>query len=66
MGAVGADVARDLRELVDGHEDLVRALELEVEVVARDAADGLRVEAGEAGDAVVLVNDDVPGAQVGE
>ena len=28
--AVGADVARDLRQLVDGQEDLVRALVLEV------------------------------------
>ena len=64
--AVGADVARDLRQLVDRHEDLVVALELEVQVVARDAADGLRVEAGEARDAVVLVDDVVAGAQVGE
>ena len=64
--AVGADVARDLRELVDRHEDLVVALELEVQVVARDAADGLGVEAGEARDAVVLVDDEVAGAQVGE
>ena len=40
--------------------------ELEVEVVAGDAGDGLRVEAGEAREAVVLVDDDVAGAQVGE
>ena len=66
MRAVGADVARDLRQLVDRHEDLVVALELEVEVVARDAGDGLGVEAGEARDAVVLVDDDVARAQVGE
>ena len=66
MRAVGADVARDLRELVDRQEDLVVALVLEVEVVARDAGDGLGVEAGEARDAVVLVDDDVAGAQVGE
>ena len=64
--AAGADVARDLRELVDRHEDLVRALELEVEVVAGDAGDGLGVEAGEAREPVVLVDDDVAGAQVGE
>ena len=64
--AAGADVARDLRELVDRHEDAVRALELEVEVVARDAGDALRVEAGEAREPVVLVDDDVAGAQVGE
>ena len=66
VGAVRADVARDLRQLVDRHEDLVRALELEVQVVARDAADRLRVEAREARDAVVLVDDDVARAQVGE
>ena len=64
--AAGADVARDLRELVDRHEDLVRALELEVQVVAGDAGDGLGVEAGEAREPVVLVDDDVAGAQVGE
>ena len=64
--AAGADVARDLRELVDRHEDAVGALELEVEVVARDAGDGLGVEAGEAREAVVLVDDDVAGAEVGE
>src|SRR4051794_18758482 len=66
MVAAGADVARDLRELVDRHEDLVRALELEVQVVAGDAGDGLGVEAGEARQPVVLVDDDVAGAQVGE
>ena len=64
--AARADVAADLRELVDRHEDVVGAGELELEVVARDAADGLRVEAGEAREAVVLVDDDVAGAQVGE
>ena len=40
--------------------------ELELEVVAGDAGDGLGVEAGEARDAVVLVDDDVARAQVGE
>ena len=64
--AVGAQVAADLRQLVDRHEDLVVALELEVQVVAGDAGDGLGVEAGEARDAVVLVDDVVAGAQVGE
>src|SRR3954469_25776471 len=66
MGAAGTDVARDLRELVDRHEDLVRALELEVEVVARDAGDGLGVEAGEAREPVVLVDDYVAGSGVVE
>ncbi len=64
--AVGAEVAADLRQLVDRHEDLVVALELEVQVVAGDAGDGLGVEAGEARDAVVLVDDVVARAQVGE
>ena len=66
MRAAGADVAADLRELVDGHEDVVRARELEVEVVAGDVRDRLGLEAGEAGEAVVLVDDDVARAQVGE
>ena len=66
MGAAGADVAADLGELVDGHEDAVVPRVLEVQVVARDRRDRLGVEAGEAGDAVVLVDDDVAGAQVGE
>ena len=61
-----ADVARDLRELVGGHEDAVVALVFEVQVVARDARHGARLEAGEARDAVVLVHDDVAGAQIGE
>ena len=66
MRAVGADVAGDLRQLVDRHEDLVRPGELEVEVVARDARHGLGVEAREARDPVVLVDDDVARAQLGE
>src|SRR3954470_17241963 len=66
VAAAGADVAADLRELVDRHEDAVGAGELQLEVVARDAADGLRLEAGELGEAVVLVDDDVAGPQVGE
>ena len=66
VGSAAADVAADLGQLVDGHEDLVRARVLEVEVVAGDVGDRLGVKAGEAGDAVVLVDDDVAGAQVGE
>ena len=64
--AAGADVAADLGELVGGREDAVLAAVLEVEVVAGDAGDGLRLEAGEAGDAVVLVDDVVADPQVGE
>ncbi len=64
--AAGADVAGDLRELVGGREDLVVAAVLELEVVAGDAGDGLGLEAGEAGDAVVGVDDVVADPQVGE
>ena len=66
VAAARADVAGDLRELVDREEDAVGAGVLELEVVAGDAADGLRVEAPEAGQPVVLVDDDVARAQVGE
>ena len=60
------DVARDLRELVGGHEHAVVALVFEVEVVARDVRHGARLEAREARHAVVLVHDDVARAQLGE
>ena len=66
MGAPGADVAGDLGQLVGGDEDAVVAVVFEVQVVARDARHGARLEAGEAGDAVVLVDDDVTRAQLGE
>ena len=64
--AVGADVAGDLAELLVRDEQPVLAVELEVDVVARDARDGLRVEADEAADAVVVVHDVVARPQVGE
>ena len=64
--AAGADVAGDLGELVGGDEDAVVALVFEVQVVARDVRHGARLEAGEARDAVVLVDDDVARAQLGE
>ena len=64
--AAGADVAAQLGELVDGDEDAVLALVFEVEVVAGDAADLARLEAGEAGDAVVLVDDVVADPQFAE
>ena len=44
----------------------VVAAEGEEEVVARDAGDRLRLEAEQLADAVVLVDDVVAGAQVGE
>ena len=64
--APGADVAAQLGQLVGGDVDAVLALVFEVEVVAADAADLARLEAGEAGDAVVLVDDVVADAQVAE
>ena len=64
--AAGADVARDLRELVGGHEHAVVALVFEVQVVARDVRHGARLKAREAGHAVVLVHHDVARAQLGE
>ena len=63
---VGADVAGDLAELVVRDEQLVLAAELQLDVVAGDARDGLHVEAEELADAVVLVHHVVAGAQVGE
>ena len=66
IARVGADVAADLVQLVARHEDAVSVEVLELEVIARHAADGLRLEAREAGDAVVLVHNRGSGAQVGE
>ena len=63
---VGADVARHLAELLVRDVQAVVAAEREQEVVARDAGDFLRLEAEELADAVILVDDVVAGAQVGE
>jgi hypothetical protein len=65
-GGVRADVAADLRKLLVRDVEPVLALEREVEVVARDARDLLRLEAEELPDAVVLVHDVVAGSEVGE
>ena len=64
--APGADVAGDLGQLVGGREDAVVAPVAQLQVVAGDPGDGLRLEAGEAGDPVVLVDDVVAHPQVGE
>ena len=63
---VGADVARDLADLLVRDEDAVVAAEAEQQVVAGDARDLLRLEAEQLRDAVVLVDDVVAGAEVGE
>ena len=64
--AVRADVARDLPELLVRDVEPVVPAEGEQEVVARDARDLLRLEAEQLPDAVVLVDDVVAGAEVGE
>ena len=66
VAGVGAHVAADLVELVARHEDAVAVAVLELEVVARHAADGLGLEAGEERDAVVLVDHRRAGPKVGE
>ena len=63
---VGTDVARDLADLLVRDVQPVVAAKREEEVVARDARDRLRLEAEQLADAVVLVDDVVAGAQVGE
>ena len=62
----GADVARDLGQLVRWREDAVLTAVLQLQVVARDPGERLRVEPREPGDAVVLVDDEVAHAQIGE
>ena len=64
--AVGADVARDLAELLVRDVEPVVTTEPEKEVIAGDAGHLLRLEPDELPDPVVLVDDVVPGAQVGE
>ena len=66
VAGVGADVTADLVELVARDEDAVAVAELELEVVAGDAADRLGLEAREQGHAVVLVDDRGARSQVGE
>ena len=63
---VGADVARELAELLVRDVEPVVAPEGEEEVVAGDAGDLLRLEAEELADAVILVDDVVADPQVGE
>jgi hypothetical protein len=60
------DVAGDLPDLLVRHVEAVLAPEGEVEVIAGDAGNGLRLEAEELADAVILVDDEVAEAEVGE
>src|SRR5205823_2348412 len=68
VGRLGVrpDVARDLAELLVRDVEPVVAAEAEEEVVPRDARDGLRLESEQLADAVVLVDDEVAGAEIGE
>src|SRR5258708_1673892 len=63
---VGADVARDLADLLVRNEDPVFPSEPEQEVVASDAGDLLRLEPEQLRNAVVLVDDVVASPQIGE
>ena len=63
---VGADVARDLSDLLVRDVQPVLAAEAEEQVVARDAGDLLRLETEQLPDPVVLMDDVVAGAEVGE
>ncbi len=65
-GARGAHVAADLADLVVRHEDPVVAAELEQQIIAGDAGHGARLDSGETGDAVVLVDHVIAGAHVEE
>ena len=60
------DVARELAELLVRDEEAVFALEGEVQVVAGDAGDRLRLEPEQLADALILVDDVVADPEVGE
>src|SRR5213079_1175378 len=66
VAGLGADVSGDLEKLITRDENAIPVAVLELEIVARHAADGLRLEAREARDAVVLVHHRVARSQVGE
>src|SRR6266540_595683 len=63
---VRPDVTGDLPELLVRNIETVVTAEAEEEVVARDPGDLLRLEADQLGDAVVLVDDVVAGAEIRE
>src|SRR5439155_2834540 len=64
--AVRADIAGDLADLLVRDVEAVLAPECEQQVVAGDAGYLLRLEGLQATDAVILVDDVVAGAEVGE
>jgi hypothetical protein len=63
---ISPDVARDLADLLVRDIEPVLSPEREEEVVTSDAGDGLRLEALQPSDAVILVDDVVTDAQIGE
>src|SRR3954451_22117471 len=63
---VGADVARDLAELLVRDVQAVVATEAEEEGVARDGGDVFRLDPEQLSDPVVLVHDVVAGAEIRE
>src|SRR5581483_5971873 len=63
---VGADVARHLPDLLVRDVEPILAAEREEEVVAGDAGDLFRLEAEQASDPVILVDDEIASPQVGE
>ena len=65
-GRIGADVLRDLAELLVRDVEAVLAAEGDEEVVARDAGHLARLETEQLADAVILVDDVVTRAEVGE
>jgi len=64
--AVGADVARDLADLLVRNVEAIVALEGQQQVVARNAGDLLGLEGLQLADALVFVHHVVARAQVGE
>src|SRR5207302_9709458 len=63
---IRADVPRDLADLLVWDVEAVLTPEGEQQVVASDTRDLLRLEGLQAADAVILVDDVVAGAEVGE
>ena len=63
---VGADIARDLADLLVRDVKPVLAAERKLEVVTGDSGDFTRLETEQLADAVVFVDDVVSGAELGE
>src|SRR5262249_35806322 len=64
--SIGADVARDLADLLVWDVQSVVPAEADEQIVARDAGDGLRLEPEQPADSMILVHDVVAGTEIGE